>query len=245
MIVQKKALVDHLKRIYCGGLIPDVILLEGFKAEAISTSKDLMVFTSNMEKAEKLPSEIGIINLELLIKMIELGEDDKVAITLAPEKDPNYIVIDSDGRTVKLVMASTKVIGSRVEVVNRTAIMNLIPAEAAWVHLAYRTVQGVLESMQKLSAESVTIQVGPNGSLFLVGDARQNSAQFPFPELKSEKDEYQLLIQAKLVGPVLKQLSDFTKATIALTGPDSVVGFREGPYVYIVSPDKAPVEAAK
>jgi len=123
-------------------------------------------------------------------------------------------------------------------------ILGLIPSNVTWRSLEHRFVAGVLSAASILKAENMDLAVGKSRSSLGVGDARLNAAHFDLPDIKADS-EYTLLLSSSAFIPVLKQLSDFTKAQIAITGPESVIAIREGAYLYIVSPNKPDSEASK
>lgn len=233
MLVYRKKLIDHLSKINCGGLLKDTVLHSRFACRGFSVNQDLFLSTGDCEWATPLASEVGVVNLELLIKVLEIGDDEKISFDV----EGQFLVLQSSDRVIKLVTAAPRVIGSRAEPHLVEHVMAMIPAEAKWVHLGARLVNGIQEAIQKLSAENVLLFASPSGTRVVVGEEKQNSITFQFPELVAASD-YQLVFHSALVAPVFKQVTDYTKAEICLTGANSVVPIREGAYMFVISPAK-------
>jgi hypothetical protein len=229
--IDRKKLTSHLEHIHCGGLLPDVVLSGQFQGLGVDLNKQVMVQTGPLEGAEPLANEIGVTNLGLLIEALE---DDQVNLTV----EDRAVVVSTHDRTFRLATSAPRVIGTRIEDHLMEKVSKLIPVESQWHPLEHRTVKGVRSAARALSAEVVTLAVKPTGSEIIVGDPRLNVAQFELPDFKAA-EEYSILLSKDSLLPVLNQLSDFTKAEMTLTGPDSVIGIREGSFSYIISPDKA------
>lgn len=234
MLVERKKLTEHLSHLNCGGLLKDVILTDRFKAAGFSINQDLLVVTQGLDKADPLPAELGVVNLELLIRSLGIGDDEKVSFDI----DGPHLILQSSDRKISLVTAAARVIGSRADEHMVDKLLKPLTGALPWAKLGLRIVTGIQEGIQILAAEHVIFHVTPKGTRIVVGESAANSIEFNFPELKYET-EYQLMFHAGLISPVLKQITDFTKAEMLLTGPESVVPIREGNYMYVMSPAKA------
>lgn len=233
MLVERKKLVDHLEKIYCDGLLKDVVLTDRFGASGFSVPQDLLVIAGQRDWALPLAGELGVVNLELLIKILGIGDDEKIAFDVTEQ----HIVLETNERTIKLVTAAPRVIGSKVDPHIQEKVLGLIPADRKWIPLGFQLVKGIQEAISKLKAENVLFLCTPNGTKVVVGEERQNSVSFRFPDLVTA-EEFKLTFPTTLINPVLNQISDFTKAEIMVIGPATIVPIREGDYTYIMSPSK-------
>lgn len=234
MRIARKAFVTHLQHLNCGGLLPDIALTGQFIGVGATVGdRGVMVMSGPVEKADPLSEEIGVTNLELFIKVLQSMEDDEVSLNI----EDRFIVVAAHDRTFKLITSAPRVLGTRIDDDMKVKILQLIPATAEWNSLEHRFVEGVLSAAQILKAEVLILTIGPTGGYMEVGDPKINVARFDLPDLKAPS-EYQLLLSAAYMVPVLKQLTDFTKAQIVVTGPESVIAVREGGFTYIVSPDR-------
>lgn len=241
MLVDRKKFIEHLSKINCGGLLKDSILSDRFKCTGFSVSQDLLLVTAGMDGADPLAKEVGVVNLEMFLKILSIGEEEKIAFSIL-EDSPNakYIVIEYPNRpgdVAKLVTSNPNVIGSRAEPHLVEKVLGLIPADQKWTPLGTHIVRGVQEAIQKLGAEVVVFHASPKGSRVVVGEEKANSISLNFPDLLS-KEEYKLTFHSTLIAPVFQQITDYTKAEVLLTGKDSVVPVREGAYMFVMSPAK-------
>lgn len=230
MKIAREALISHLRRIHCEGLLPDIVLSGQFQGVGISVDRLVLVTVGPLDKAEPLPGETGITNLGMLLKVLDSMIDDEVSFSI----EGQFIVIGAHDRTFKLVTSNPRSIGTKVSDETKDKISSLVPSTAEWHALEHRFVEGTLKASGILRAEAVTFEVRSLGALLRVGDPRMNVADFELPDYKSAAG-YDLSVASSHIVPVFKQLSDFTKAQMALTGPDSVVAIREGGYTYYVS----------
>lgn len=233
MLVDRKQLTTHLGKISCGGLLKDAILSERFQCTGFSVAQDLLVVTAGMEKADPLASVVGVVGLDLLISVLGIGDDEKITFDIVE----NHLVLKTGDRTIQLVTADPSVIGSKADQHMVERVLAAIPADSKWVPLPSRLVTGILDAAKKLKAENIFFLPGPAGTKIIVGEEKQNSISFKFPELVAPT-EYKLVLPSPVLLAVLGQITDYTKAEITLTGPDSIVPVREGSYLFVVSPGK-------
>lgn len=240
MLIDRKALVAHLGHIRCEGLLPDAVLSGQFISAGASADRQVMVLAGGMPKVDPLAEEVGVTNLELLNKVLESMDDDNINLTV----ENGFIVVTAHDRTFRLVTAAARVIGTRIDQQLVDRIRALVPDNAPWGNLEHQFVRGVMKAASILKADVMTLSVGPNGSSLGVGEERLNIARFDLPAFK-DAQSYELTLPKTVMVPVLTQLTDFTKAQMCLTGPDSVIAIREGTYTYIISPDKPGADAKK
>lgn len=233
MLIGRQALRTHLGHLYVDGLLPDMCLSDKFVGAGASVDRQVMVVSGPIDKADPLVTETGVTNLGLFLKVLDSMNDDDISISV----EDRFIVVTAHDRVFRLVTSAPRVIGTRIEPELKEKVLQLIPATAEWHSLEHSFVDGVLSASSILKADTMDLAVGTAGSTLGVGDPRLNVAHFDLPSIKATV-MYNLLLSTSAFVPVLKQLSDFTKAQIALTGPDSVIAIREGVFLYIVSPNK-------
>lgn len=233
MNIERRVLIDHLSHIYTDGLLPDIVLSGQFQGVGASIDRQVLVITGPLEKSDPFSEAIGITNLGLLIKVLDSMEDDQISLSI----EDRAIVAASHDRVFRLVTSAPRVIGTRIDEAIQAKVLELVPPTADWRPLEHRLVTGVLSAARILSAEVIKLSVSSAGGVMIVGDPRLNVGQFELPDLKSAV-EYSLLLSASALVPVFKQLVDFTKVQMTLTGPDSVIAIKEGSYTYVISPDR-------
>lgn len=239
MLLDKRKLTDHLSRILCGGQIKEAVMHGAFECHAITVNTQLLVIVPPLPKAETLPEEVGILDLDLVNRLISTlsGDGGEVGLEI---KGNRLLAEQRHGGKIKMVTAAPSTISTRIGADKVTGAMALFEREGKKVPLNQSTVQGVLETSRLLKATQINLTVGPEGSTFVVGQGNEHShtAEFALGQLKADVT-YELPIDANILTDVFSGVSDFTQAELVVTGPDSLVMVQEGGYKYVISPQRA------
>lgn len=236
MLVDRPAFVNHLRRITCDGILPEAVVRDSFSSYGASVDRGFFVQAGSLPGCDPLVKEIGLPNLSLLLRALESFEDDKVAFDVVD----SHVVLQTNERSYRLVMANPATISTRIDSETRDQCLKFL--EGGTQHpLEQGFVKGMLKASQILKDKELLLRmvVGPTGSRFIVGDPKINAATFSLPEFRSTGETYTLVLPPAHTLGAFSQLSDFTRASMTLTGPDGVIGLREGDYLYIISSDKS------
>lgn len=68
--VSRRELVEHLRRIYLNGLVPEVVLSGPLRVSARSFDRQTIVLSSGLQETESLPGPIGLTQLDHLISLL-------------------------------------------------------------------------------------------------------------------------------------------------------------------------------
>lgn len=244
MRIEREALINHLKRIYCDGQIGEVVLGADFSSRAITVDQTFLVIAPALEAATPLRHEVGIIDLGRFIGYLDSkSEDPKVSIDFDDE-DRRILITEKRDKRVQqysMVTAYPNVIGTAVRDDIFETIQDAVPAlgHSDAVPLNASVVQDVLEAQSKVRSELMLLTVGPKGSELRLGEETADWARVELPLLKTEKgaEKFSLQLRSALVCDALKQAVDFAETFITVTGPDDMVAIDCSYYRYIISPE--------
>ncbi len=236
MKVNRQKFLLHLERLLCGGQVPEVVFRDAFAANALTPDQMLMVVAPSIPTAEPLSEEIGVADLGKMIKQVKLNQGEGnlgVEVNLYVDSDDQRLVIDDKDRGVqRLIIASPRTIATRIEQETVDELLSDAPAGKS-VPLTRSIVEGVRNAFSLLKAEEVRLEVGPKGSKIIVGSERTDVAEYAL-EYKS-KEAYSLLFGKHLIS-VFSVISDYSKASFTLGGPDNAILVQDGDYKYLLSP---------
>mgnify|MGYP006275687509 CR=1 FL=1 len=241
MLIQRKALLRHLNRIYCGGLFPEVVLENRFACKAITTDHTFMVVAEGLEGAEPLPAPIGILNLDLLIRSLRVfGEDDKDDVAVVFED--NRLVLSEEKRgTLRLLTADPKTISTGMAEGTAERVVGTVDKKKGY-SLPQSMVEAILKSSTLLKADTITIHRTKHKTTFSVGESASDHAEITLPRAKlpkaESKEDYDVVMAADPFTSALQQMDDFTAAEIAFTGRDSMVSVWDDKVTYYQSPQE-------
>ncbi len=236
MLIATKVLSDHLNRIRCGGLVRDAVLERAFQCQAQTVDGCLFFTTSGVEKIDPLSELVGVVDLERITKFLGHVEEEKISLDITEY----HVKVAAKGWAAKFVTSAPDVVGSKISPDISDRVFALL--DGTWIPLRRQLVAMIINNIQDLSAEVVMFRLSPQGSTVVVGEELVDSLTIEMPELQAPEGE--LKFRADLVGPILKQLSDFTKAEIQASSPNAVLGLREGSYLYVVSAESDEASAA-
>lgn len=247
MKLNRAKFVQHLERIKCAGQVKDAIFTEDFAVSAITPDQLLLVDAPGAPGAQPLSEDIGVGDLDKLIKALKLfpGEGNTGIEVEVYVKD-NRLVIDDGARGIqKLILAATKTIGTKIDpdVVGKL-FKAATPAEGgASANLTRRTLEGVASVFSLYKAEEVEIQVGKEGCVIRVGTSNTDQAEFPL-DMPPTLPGYTLLFGKQLVD-VFSIITDFSAAKVYFGGPGRPIVIEDGEYTYLLSPRARSADDAK
>jgi len=238
MIVQRRALVEHLRHIYCEGQLGEVVLRGQFACTAFTVDQQLMLDTEGLEGVEPLSAPLGILDLGLLVKTLKaFGEDDNDDLVI--EISDHRIEISEEGRgTIRLLTGDPDTVPSTMAPTIREQFLEVL-GEGTAVALPQSVVEALVKTHNLLKPANIRVRrTKKAGTVFQVGDDGANYADVVLPRAKprTKAGEYDLILDAQKLMAVLGQLSDFTASQITFTGEESLVGIWDGAINYILSP---------
>lgn len=223
---------DQFKKIYCGGLIPQVVFSpteDGARVEAVSEDRSVFV---TWEGPFEIPEEIGIMHVSLLKgSLSKMGDHVRVVV-----RDNRLILSSEDSRIVtRLVLGHPNQITTKIPNPDAISQINSMFSEKQKQELPASVLKEV-SSAQKLigsNSETITLKVSPEGSTFVVGSDTENIAEVKVPEL-TDSMEYTLELPADTFQKVVSVLYEDANTTIRLAGPNNPIEIREGSLRYII-----------
>lgn len=237
MIAPKITLIAHLERIYCAGEIGEAVFTDRYAVNAVTGDRQLMVHAEGLAGVEPLVSEVGVVDLPLLLNcMKSLGEEDgKVSIEFVDHR----IVVEERGRSkVQMVTASAETIGSKVSPDNAAKLLARVVGGRKTI-LNQSVVQDLLKLNNLLKADLIAARVEPSRIIWTVGQKTGHFAEVTMPAAESVLAEpYELAFNSRVLAAVLRQVHDFTQTMFVTTGPDALVAVTDPSYTYLVSPVK-------
>lgn len=252
MLINRKAMVDHLGKVYCNGQVKEAVFTEGFECAALNADHQLVVLAPGLKGVEPLPEPVGVIDVSLFKRALSslAGDSDEVAIDF---EDNRIKLEQKHGGRIRLLTATVNLISSAMKPATVQKIREMFPVapppkkgkKAApvvdgAVPLSETVIKGYLEQAGLIGPETVTLRVGKTGSVLVIGQESGHMGELDIPaKLDDGEKSYELIFSAKLMTDVFKQLSDYTQTSLILTGPDSMAGIREGGYEYVLSPQEA------
>ena len=243
--IQREVLINHLKRISCGGLIKEAIFRDSFAADALQPSHLLLVVAPNLDGVDPLEGEIGIGDIKKVIAALGFigGDGDETAdvdVSIVNKR----LVIDESARNarVSIVTANPKTIATRVSDETVQKLLDKIDAaDAGSVTIAVGMLDDVQRVYAGLKADTVKLVLGPNGGFIKVGTENSDGAEFFSPALTAPQectlhfDEHLIRVFEIVSGDVVLRLPGAGSTTIAIED--------EG-FIYLVSA-KAQAAAGK
>lgn len=232
MNFKREDLIDHLKRISCGGRIKQVIFSGAFQAAALTPDQLLLVVAPALDCDEELAAPIGVADLDLFVKALEMmpGSEEDIGVDITVED--HRLVINETGRgSVRLLTAQPRTIETRVEQEIVDTLMKQVGG--VMVPLTESLIASIKRAFAGLQATSVEIVAGLLAGHVRVGDDTSHFAEFPLPDLRSPDGEYRLNFGQHLIN-VLSTVD--TDATMYLGGAQKPVVVQDGEYNYLLSP---------
>lgn len=231
----RAALVQHLEKIACGGQVTEAVFSEGFATQALTPDHLLLVLAPSLPGIEPLEEEIGMADLGTIIKSFGMaaGEGNEAADVDLRVEDHRLVIDEEHRAVIKLMTASPKTIGTRVEDATVKKLMAKAPT-AKGISLTRGLIDGIKNTFSGFKVQEVELFVGPKGGMIRVGNENGHFAEFPSKALKA-KEEYSLLFGEALVD-VLAQVTDFSSAELRLGGPGNFIVVQDGDYQYLLSP---------
>lgn len=235
MKIKRSKLVQHLKKIHCGGQITEAVFSKAFATNAMTADHLLMVLAPSLKGVEALEDDIGIADLGTVIKSFGFisGEgNEAVDVTIRVEE--HRLVIDEERRgKLRLLTANPKTIGTRVEQNTLDKLKAKAP-KGNGIQLTRALIEGVQNAFTGFKSTEVELFVGPEGGKIRVGNDNEHVAEFESEELVGDK-EYSLLFGTHLID-VLAGVTDFANGKLHLGGPGNFVLIEDGGYKYYVDP---------
>lgn len=223
-IIRQK-LVDHLRRISCGGLIKEVIFQGAFAADALTADHLLLVVAPELDDAAPFVDDVGIGDIKKFINALQLigGDGDENA-----DVDVSFLnhrlVIDEGPRNARLqlVTANPATISTRVKEETVTKLLDKIDSSDATVALSVDLIDDVTRVFDGLKADTVQLVTGPDGGFIRVGGGNSDGAEFFSPALKSDQPftlnfgDYLIKVLGIVSGDVVLKLPGPNSSTIAI-----------------------------
>lgn len=235
MNFRREDLIDHLKRISCGGRIKQVIFSGAFQAAALTPDQLLLVLAPGLDSDEELADPIGVADLGLFQKALAMmpGSEEDIGVDIAVVD--HRLVITEPGRgSVRLLTAQPRTIETRVEQSIVDALMKEVGGVV--VPLTESLIASIRNAFSGLQASAVEIVAGPLAGHIRVGDESSHLAEFPIPDLRAPEGEWRLNFGEQLIS-VLSTVD--TDAVMYLAGPNKPVVVQDGDYNYLLSPRAA------
>lgn len=237
MQVDKSKFLSHLARLSAGGEIRDAIVEGAFRAAAVGAGEQLLVVVPEMGGVESLPEPVGIVDLGRLIRSTNLLSSEAGGEVSIEFKDARIRATQKHGGRMSLVTAAPTGIGSRIEEETLDTALKFLEGGTR-VKLDKTTVDGVKEAKAVMNPEIITLRVGgkktKTGQVF-VGEEITDNAEFDLAGLVGD-EAYEVAVDAKLLVTVFGMVTDYAKANLIITGPDSIIAVEENGYMWIISP---------
>lgn len=235
MDIPRNVLLDHLRRVRCGGQIGEVVFRPGLAVSALTPDHLMLVEAPALDEAEDLiEDEVGLGALDLLIKtcsgFFDHDEDGEDVVDLVFE-DHRLVVDETVGR-VRILTAEPRTIATRVESKVVSSLLEKIGDKV--VPISASLVENVKRAFSGLKAAHVTLFCGEGGGLIRVGDVNDHVAELAVEDLVFEGEGFEIVLGPHFID-VLATLSD--EAPVAyFSGPESTVTLQDGLFHYILSP---------
>jgi hypothetical protein len=115
--VDRLTLRWHLRRIYCAGQIPDVVFSGALQASALSYDQTLLVTAPPLNGVPRLPGEIGVPNLGVLLKRVEALRPTKTADTdnIVLHVTEEQLVLSSEHAEIRHPLVDPRHISTRID----------------------------------------------------------------------------------------------------------------------------------
>lgn len=237
MKIGREELLAHLRMIHCGGEIPEASAFGAFGTRAVAQDNAVAVLSPGIvqegDDPFALPTEVGVLDVDKLIKSLSAVEDPEVDVDLRDGR----LVVSASRSVVALVTAAPAQITTRVTADQEAKFMSVVPdEEAARKPLSpkavreYRKLHAVLADPKDPEA---ALKVRGKDLDLVVGRGTENQAAITVPDA-GDGGEYVVRLVSRALLRVLYLVQG--GATIQLTGPDSLVVVRRGAYTYVLSP---------
>lgn len=247
MKIQRAALVQHLRRVQCGGQIKEAIFGPGLEVNAL-TPDQLMLVVAPAIGEKVLETEVGLADLDKLRVELgtlasdgdEEGSAGEVDVTIDAEQK---LVLDAGpvrGLRARLMTAQPRTIATRVDSKIVDQLVDKIGTDV--VPLTPRVLKDVSKQFSALKAEEVTLKIGPLGGKIMVGEEHGDTAELSIPELKAT-EPFELVFGRHLID-ALASVTD-EAAVLYLSGPGGNAVVEDGEYRYILSPRHRSADKAK
>lgn len=238
MLLDRNRILQHLERISVNGQFSEVVLSGAFKCQAMSPGdQQLLVLADELKSVPPLAQEVGITDLSVLIKVIKSLAQETTEVAIGFEE--TRIAVDTKhGTKFRIVAMSPNAVPTKVDDAYRTAIEGFLPS-ATWVPLPEVGVKEIVSSYGLLKSSEVQLNVSQVIEV-QIGQDVEHYAVHRLGELKTPPEQpYTLKLNARIFTDVLRLVSDFTIAQLALVDIGSgnrFVAIREGSYTYVISP---------
>ena len=236
-MIDKETALSHLRHIYCGGQIGEVVLTGGLRATAVTVAQDLIVVAPELDRVEPLVEPMGVPNLLGVIKAVEklAPEDTQVALSFELERG-RVVVATQAGRSVHFQLAEPRVIVTAVskEVVDQALSLT---ADEIGVPLPQAVIEGVLVATAILGSDTIRLEPGEERGQVVVGNREADFALIPYPEFRSDPP-VSAILSASVFGSVLRQVQDYTQSFLRLDEINGFVTVRDAAHLYVISTDE-------
>ena len=238
MKLNRAKFIQHLQRIACAGQCAEAVFHDGFAATAFVPDQLLLIDAPELEGAEPLPAEVGMANLDRLMKALRLstGEGNS-GIEVDVYVEDNRLVIDDTphgGPKQQLMLAAPKTIATRVETETVDKLLALDEEGLPSIPLTQSVLAEVVAAFALYKAAEIEVQVGPKGGKLVVGTEATDLAEFSMPAAKSPT-EYTLLFDKHLID-VFSTITDFSNAAFRIRGDKQPMFVQDGDFLYMLVP---------
>lgn len=246
MKVKRAELISHLKKVSCNGQIEEAVFSGHFETTSLAENQLLCVLAPPLPNTEPLPKEVGLANLPLVLKMLEIlkgegNEAEFVDVSVAND-DGGFerFVIDEGYRgAIRLMTAHPSAVNTKVGPDGVEKIRGKIP-DGAGIPLTASFVSAMADLYKSLSAEEVELHFGKDGGFAQVGNAHAHDFKRSIAEFKcGDREPFVLLLGQQFID-VLNGVTNFSEASMKVTGPRSPIVVHDGLYTYVVSPRTKP-----
>jgi hypothetical protein len=232
--VNRGELLRHLRRVSCRGRVKEVVFLDALATKAMTPDYLLLVLAPGLGGEEPLTGEMGVTELDTLIRACTMladgpdAEGDEVELML---RDNRLVLEEPRGGRIKWLTAAPRTIATRVD----QSIVDKLTANIGTivVPLTPELVNDVRATFSGLKAEEVEVIVGPEGGMIRVGDEHRHAAELPVPALRADTG-FSFTFGEHLID-ALSSVVD-AAAVLYLNGPKLAVVVQDGDYHYFVSP---------
>lgn len=236
MKIERMKLVNHLRRIHCGGLIPQVALSGAFAASAAAPDNSALVITPGLEEAEELEEPIGVYDLGKLISALNLVSDDEIDVSINSRQ---RLVLGFNGARVALVTVDPGITTTSASPDLVDAVVEDANASGEGFEITPDVVNLVRDAGKLLSGQSrkednpaVVLLIKENVVGFRYGYSDQDQGIISLPGVTADYKEERLLFSDALLS-VLGVVGDDVRLWLGNQGGFTTL--ESGNYRYYMS----------